>query len=247
MRLKLCGFVNLKLITGILLILIGISICFFAAISANQHLLNAGIGVAVIGTVLIAFSFTRKGFESLVLPYHEFLKRIGDFLEIRKAVFIPPFEGFPQGAVFLAASDEFEIDLARLDRNIPFVSGREKESGIVLEAPGREIMKKFEEFAEFDLSGYGIGISEICSSVLRALGLAKEVEIAEGEELKIEISEVSVDFCSGDCRLIQCPICSSVLLGIAKASGELIAVEDLRVGEKIEIRARKLGGIKEWM
>jgi len=90
--------------------------------------------------------------------------------------------------------------------------------------PGREIMKRFEEFAEFDLSGYGIEISEICSSVLRALGLAKGVEIAEGEGLKIEISDVSVDFCDGECRLIQCPICSSVLLAVAKATGELIAV-----------------------
>jgi hypothetical protein len=238
--------VNRRLASGISLILFGIAICFFAAINANQHLLNAGIGSAVIGTVLMAFS-SKKGLENLIAPYHEFLKRLADFMEIKKAVYIPPFEGFPYGAVFLAASEDFEIDLARLDFSSPFVSGREREAGIVLEAAGKEIVKKFEEFAELDLSGYGTGISEICSSVLRALGLARGVEIAEGGELKIEISDVSVDFCSGECRIIQCPICSSVLLAVAKAAGELIAVEELRTGEKIEIRARKLGGIEKWM
>ena len=238
---------NLKLAAGISLILSGIAVAFFAAANANQHLLNAGIGSAVIGTVLIAFSPEKRGFGDLISPYHELLKRVADFMEIKKAVYIPPFEGFPYGAVFLAASEEFEIDPARLDLSSPFVSGREREAGIVLEAPGREILKKFEEFAELDLSNYGVAVSEICSSVLRALSLAKEVEIADNEELKIAVKDVGVDFCSSDCRLIQCPICSSILLAVAKATGELISVEELRTGEKIEIRARRLGGIKEWM
>ena len=71
--------------------------------------------------------------------------------------------------------------------------------------------------------------------------------IVDGDELRISISNAGVDFCSSDCRLIQCPICSSVLLAIAKATGELLAVEELRAGEKIEIKARKLGGIEKWM
>jgi hypothetical protein len=235
------------MLSGVSLIILGISLCFFAAMSADQHLINAGIGSAVIGTVLIAFSLSRREFESMIIPYHEFLKEVADFMEIKKAIYIPPFRGFPFGAVFLASSDEFELDLARIERGTPFVSGRERETGILLEAPGREILKKFEEFAELDLSNYGTGVSEICSSVLRALGLAKGVEIADGDELRISISNAGVDFCSSECRLIQCPICSSVLLAVAKATGELLAVKDLRTGEKIEIRARKLGGIEKWM
>lgn len=237
---------NSKLAVGIFLIFTGFSIGFFAVFNANQHLLNAGIGSAIIGAVLTAFSLEKKHFENLFLPYHEFLKRIANFMEIKKAVYIPQLEAFPHGAVFLAVSDEFEMDLARLDPSNPFVSGRKEEAGIVLEAPGKDIMKKFEEFGEIDLKGYGIGVSEICSSVLRVLKLAKEVEIADGNEMKISISDAK-DFCSGECRLVQCPICSSVLLAVAKATGELLSVEDFRVGEKIEIRVRKLGGIEKWM
>jgi len=239
-------FVNLKLTAGILLVLAGIAIGFMAAMNANQHFLNAGIGVAVIGVILMAFS-EKKRFEHLILPYHESLKRIAEFTEVKKAVYIPPFGNFTSVAVFLAASNEFEIDISRLDLNSPFVSGREKEMGILLEAPGKEILKKFEEYAEIDLSNYGIGISEICSSVLKALELADKVEIEENGDLKITISGAKVDFCSDDCKLIQCPICSSVLSATAKAIGELIAVDDFRVGDKIEIRVKKLGGIERWM
>jgi len=239
--------VNRKLAAGIFLLILGIVTGFIATLNANQHLLNAGIGAVVIGTVLIAFSFAKESSEHLILPYHEFLKKVAAFMEIKKAVYIPPFEGFPDGAVFLAASNEFEIDLARLDKGNIFVSGREKESGILLEAPGREIVKKFEEFAEVDLKGYGTAVSEICSSVLKALKLARDVEIFEDDGLRIAIDGVSFGFCSDECRLIQCPICSSVLLAATKAIGELIAVEEIRIGEGIEIRAKKLGGIEKWM
>jgi hypothetical protein len=59
---------------------------------------------------------------------------------------------------------------------------------------------------------------------------------------------VRVETCSAACEQIACPVCSSILLSIAKSLQELILVENFRFEDGfIEISAKKIGGIERWM
>jgi len=58
------------------------------------------------------------------------------------------------------------------------------------------------------------------------------------------MQEKHIDYCDQ----IACPICSSILLSLAKATNEVIMSEKFSSGKHgIEIKAKKLGGIREWM
>jgi hypothetical protein len=53
---------------------------------------------------------------------------------------------------------------------------------------------------------------------------------------------------NGMCERAPCPLCSSILLSIAKSSGELIAIQNFDLdGSRVEITARWIGGIEKWM
>ena len=85
-------------------------------------------------------------------------------------------------------------------------------------------------------------------SVLRVLGLAKRVHIEENEsEIRVVLTpEVSCN--PEECEKAPCPICASVLLGLAKATDNLIGVESFEKKDYgIEIKVKKLGGVREWM
>ncbi|MCS7143414.1 MAG: hypothetical protein NZ879_00120 [Archaeoglobaceae archaeon] len=226
---------NAKKTIGIILMILGAFIAFYGAMSANESMINVGICGIFIGAVLFSFS-KEESLANLFLPYHETFKNLARMFDAKKAVYIPPYKNLAEGGVFLALKEDFEIDLARIDSETIFLSGREKEAGIVLKVPGSEILKELEETS-----------FEAVSSVLRAKKLAKSAKFLDGEVIKILVEDVAVKFCSEDCKLIACPICSSLLLSVAKETGELIMVESFKVSDIIEIEAKKIGGVDRWM
>lgn len=226
---------NAKRILGIVLMIAGSFIAFFGATSANDSMINTGICGIFIGAVLLSFS-KEESLANLFLSYHETFKNLARTFDTKKAVYIPPYKNLPEGGVFLAIREDFDIDLARIDPETIFLSGREKEAGIVLKVPGSEILKELEDTS-----------FEAVSSALKTKKLIKSARLLDGEVIRIFVEGVAVKFCSEDCKLTACPICSSLLLSVAKESGELIAVESFKVGELIEIEAKKIGGVDKWM
>ncbi|MEM4615921.1 MAG: hypothetical protein QXY19_02830 [Archaeoglobaceae archaeon] len=225
---------NLKMFAGIGLMISGAIIAFNGAMKASETTINLGICGIFIGAVLFSFS-RQRSFANLFKPYHETLKDLAGYLEIKRAIYIPRCKYLPEGGVFLAINEDFELDLARLSYETPIVGGREKEAGILFRNPGIEIINEAEESS-----------FEAISSALRARNLIKSANLYEEEILRIFIDGVAVDFCSGDCRFVACPICSSLLMAIAEESEELLMVEEFKVGERIEILARKIGGVEKW-
>ncbi|WP_225807152.1 hypothetical protein [Thermococcus bergensis] len=60
----------------------------------------------------------------------------------------------------------------------------------------------------------------------------------------MEICRASIE----SCNQTACPVCSSVLLALAKGTGEVLESENFTITEYgIEIKAKKLGGVREWM
>lgn len=225
---------NSKRIVGVVLMIFGAVTAFNGAMTASETKINLGICGIFIGAVLLSFS-RQKNFANLFKPYHETLKCLASFLETKVSVYIPPCERLPEGGTFLAVNEDFELDLARIDYSTPVVAGREKEAGLLLKNLGIEIIREAEEQS-----------FEAVSSVLKAMNLIRSARFYEEGVIKIFI-DTSVNFCNEDCKLVACPICSSLLMAIAVESRELIAVEKFKVGERIEIFARKIGRVEEWI
>jgi hypothetical protein len=246
-----------KHIVGVMLITVGSILLLKGAVDVNQGLINAGIGGVFLGVIVLTFSTSDHikfdAFRAVVIPYVEFGRRIVDNLGLtnKKAVYIPPYSNLPDGGVFIPLHEDFDIDLAKLDKDTVFLTdvGREKEMGLLLTPLGKELMKMFESYSEMDFTNAGVYAVENASAVLRALGLAKSVTVEESDgRIKVYVDGVRLDICSKTCEQIACPICSSILLSLAKSVQELIVVEEFKIGEGfVEISARKIGGIENWM
>ncbi|AGK61045.1 hypothetical protein Asulf_01044 [Archaeoglobus sulfaticallidus PM70-1] len=246
---------RIKYIASIALIALGSILALKGAIDGDQSLINAGIGGIFLGIVVLSFATSEyikyDALEAVLTPYTELCKKLLKTLDLKnKAVYIPPYDNMPDGGVFIPLHEDFDIDLAKLDENVMFLTdvGREKEMGLLITPLGKELMKMYESYSEMDFSGAGVGVVE-GAPVLKALGLARSITIEEdNERIKVYLEGVVLDTCSKDCEQIACPICSSILLAIAKSLQELIQVEKLEVKERyIEISARKIGGIDRWM
>lgn len=245
-----------KFIVGSILILIGSTLAFKGAIDGSQNTINIGIGGVFLGIVVFTFSTSDyikyDAFKAVVSPYFEFSRKIADDLGLKNnAVYIPPYDNLPEGGIFIPLHENFDIDLAKFDKNTMFITdvGREREIGLLLPPLGKELLKMYEEYSEMDFTNAGPSIVENSSAVLKSLGLANSVSVVEEDgKIKIYINGVKNDNCSPNCEQIACPICTSLLLAIAKSLQELIAVESFRFdGEFIEISASKIGGIDKWM
>ncbi len=127
--------------------------------------------------------------------------------------------------------------------------GREKEMGLLLKPLGKELMRMYESYSEMDFANAGLYAVENASAVLRSLGLAKSVTVEEsGAKVKVYVDGVRTNACSKTCEQIACPVCSSILLSIAKSLQELIMVEEFKFEDGfVEISARRIGGIDRWM
>ncbi len=245
-----------KHIAGTLLISIGAVLTLQGAVDANQSMINAGIGGVFLGVVVLTFSTSDyikyDAFRAVVQPYAELARSLADTLELKnKAVYIPPYDNLLDGGVFVPLHENFDVDLAKLDENTIFVTdvGREKEMGLFLKPLGKELMKMYESYSEMEFTNAGIQVVENASAVLRALGLAKSTTVEEkGDRIRVYLEGVRVETCSAACEQIACPVCSSILLSIAKSLQELILVENFRFEDGfIEISAKKIGGIERWM
>lgn len=245
-----------KHIAGAVLIAIGAALMFRGAMDGNQSMVNAGIGGVFLGVVVFTFSTSDyikyDAFKAVVFPYTELSRNLVNVLEFKSvAVYIPPYSNLPDGGVFIPLHEDFDLDLAKLDRNTMFITdvGREKEMGLLLTPLGKELMKMYESYSETDFTNAGLHVIENASAVLRSLGLAKSVMVEEsGDKIRVYVESVRINACSKTCEQIACPICSSILLSIAKSLQELILVEKFKVENGfIEISAKRIGGIDKWM
>ena len=247
---------KVKHIVGTILILIGFMIAFKGVIDGNQSMINAGIGGLFLGVIVFTFSTSEyikyDAFRSIVLPYVELCRKLVDALDLKsKAIYIPPYTNLPKGGVFIPLHEDFNLDLARFDEGTMFVTdvGREKEMGLLLVSLGSHLMDLYERYSEMDFTNAGLNAVENSSYVLRSLGLANYVRIEERNgKIHVYIDGVRMDTCSKVCEQVACPVCSSILLSIAKSLQELILVEEFKIEDgSVEISARRIGGVNKWM
>jgi len=239
---------------------IGAILLVYGAINSNQGLVNLGIAGLLLAFVVLTLKsgeyVKREALDNLILPYVETLRRMVHDLGLEgNALYIPPYENMPEGGTFIPLHKDFDLDLGRMDEDTVFLTNvaNERQMGLLLRPTGANLVKKFEEHFEGPLEGSGSPtVESVASSVLRALGLARRVYIEESEKaFRIVVEPTNLEICRSsieDCNQTACPVCSSVLLALAKATGQVVESEEFNMTERgIEIKARKLGGVREWM
>ena len=247
-----------KYIAGGVLIAIGAVFAFKGAMEGNQSVINVGIGGIFLGIIVLTFSTSDyikyDAFKAMVLPYFQLCKGLINSLELKsKAVYIPAYGNLPEGGIFIPLHDNFDLDLAKLDENSFFITdvGREREMGLFLAPLGKDLMKMYETYSETDFTNAGLHAVENASVTLKSLGLAGSVVVEEKEEeIRVLVGGVKTKICSKTCEQVACPICSSVLLSIAKSIQELIVVEGFKIEIEhgyVEITVRRIGGVDKWM
>jgi len=250
--------VKLELISGISIALIGTMMLLYSVVSGNSDFINMGLAGIFLGAIVLTIKgqeYVKRSTLSLTLrAYHESLRRIVEDLELEgNALYIPPYENLPKGGLFIPLRKDFDIDPGRFGEDIVFLTnvGSERQMGLLLRSPGLELLEKFEEHLEGEITSVG-EVESASSSVLKALNLAKGVYIEESEEgFEIYVEPQDIAFCRrniSSCNQLACPICSSILLALAKGSKQIIESEEFSItGKRIRIKARKLGGVREWM
>ncbi|USS41076.1 hypothetical protein NF865_02340 [Thermococcus aggregans] len=238
---------------------IGTFLIIYGAINSNQSLVNLGFAGLFLGFVVLTFKskeyVKREALDNLILPYIETLRRMVRDLGLEgNALYIPPYENMPEGGTFIPLHKDFDLDLGRMDEETVFLTNvaNERQMGLLIRPTGADLVKKFEEHFESTLDGSGSSaVESVASSVLRALDLARGVHIDESEGgFRIIVKPTNIEICRAsieDCNQTACPVCSSILLALAKGTGEVLESEDFNMGEHgIEIKAKKLGGVIEW-
>ncbi|ASJ10300.1 hypothetical protein A3L12_02805 [Thermococcus sp. P6] len=240
---------------------IGVSLLIYGAINSNQSLVNLGFAGLFLGFVILTFKskeyIRREALDNLVFPYAEMLRDMVRDLGLEgNALYIPPYENMPEGGTFIPLHREFDLDLGRMDEETVFLTNvaNERQMGLRIRPAGADLVKKFEEHFEAPLDGSGHkAVESVASSVLRAFDLARGVVIdeEEGGGFRIVVKPTNMNVCRKNvegCNQTACPVCSSILLALAKATGEVIESEEFSIKDYgIEIKARKLGGIAKWM
>ncbi|WP_048150648.1 hypothetical protein [Palaeococcus ferrophilus] len=245
---------NMKYIVSGALIAFGGLLALRGFLNGVTGYINLGIAAMVIGAVILVLkpsTYVRKeALETVLNSQKAVLDGMVDSLNLEgNAVFVPPYENLPRGGLFLPLHRDFTLDLARLDEEVVFLTDvpNEKGMGLCLLPPGANLVEKFEEHLEGPLGSVAEAESA-SSAVLRALGLASTVYIEEEEENYRVVVRPGVRCSPEGCSRVPCPVCSSVLLALAKATGQLIEVEGVEKKDYgIEIRGKKLGGVREWM
>lgn len=247
-----------KYISGGVLIAMGAVFAFKGALDGDQSVINVGIGGIFLGIIVLTFSTSEyiktDAFNAMVLPYFQLSKSLINSLELKsKAVYIPAYDNLPEGGIFIPLHDNFDLDLAKLDETSLFITdvGREKEMGLLLAPIGKDLMKMYESYSETDFTNAGLHAVESAAAVLKSLGLAASIVVEErGAEIRVLVGGVKTEICSQTCEQVACPICSSIILSIAKCIQELVVVERFKIEiehELVEITVRKIGGIDKWM
>jgi len=247
---------KLKNLISIGLVSSGGGLAIYGLFLSNTSFINLGIAGMLLGAVTFTFKsgeYVKKDIiEILLEPYKSVFSLFSDNLSLNgNAIYIPPFENLPNGGVFIPLYENFELDLARLDEKTVFLTEvpTERAIGLFLGPFGISLVNKYEEHLEGSLNSVGTsGVESTTRSVLKALGLAERIYIEEeNENLKV-IIEPNIKCDPKNCEKTPCPICASILLALAKATGELILTEKIeRIEYGIEITAKKLGGVEKWI
>ena len=223
-------------------------------LAANQGYINLGIAGMFLAAVILTLKSSeyvkKESLDVLLKSHRGLLNALLSNLKLEgNAVYLPPYENLPRGGIFVPLHEDFDIDPARLDEETFFLTDTpdEKSMGLLVTSLGTALLEKYEEHLEAPI-GSVQELEASAGSVLRALGLAGRVHIEEnGDEIRVVITpELS---CSPEgCEKAPCPVCASVLLGLAKATDNLIGVESFEKKDYgVEIKARKLGGVERWM
>jgi len=237
------------------LVISGGALALHGFLTANTGFINIGIAGAFLGAVVFTFKSSKyvkkEALENLLESYAGVFALFSENLALNgNAVYIPPYENLPKGGLFVPLHENFELDLARLDEDIVFLTDvpNERAMGLFLGPFGASLVEKYEEHLEAPLEGAGTAaVESAAGSVLRSLGLAKRVYIEEGKGFRVVI-QPEVECEPKTCEKTPCPICASVLLALAKATGQVLLTEGVEERDYgIEISVRKLGGVEEWM
>jgi len=254
--------IKIKFISGSFLIGIGSILAYYGAILSNQAYINLGIAGIFLGLVIISLLPSNyikyETFEAMMKPYLTLSKNLTSNLTLEgKAIYIPPYENLPKGGTFIPLNEDFDLDIGILDEETVFLTNvsREKEMGLLIAPPlGYELVKKFEEYSETNLTNADLNLAiTSASSILKTLDLIGGIDAEqEGETIKLFIENIKPKFCknteSKTCEKLACPICSSILASIAKSQRELIKVENIEKHENyVEVDIKLLGGIEKWM
>ncbi|MFA4647663.1 hypothetical protein P8X24_10545 [Pyrococcus kukulkanii] len=245
------------LISGLAIIGIGIFVTIISVIMGTDTL-NIGLAALIIGAVVLAFKseeyVRRDTLDLVVTSVQESLKKMINDLGLEgNAVYIPPYENLPEGGIFIPLVQDYRIDLGKLSEDSVFLTevSSEREMGLLIKPPGGKIVEKFEEHLEGEITSVS-EVESVSTAVLRFLELAESIHIEDaGDTFYVYVKPRNMEFCKRqvkNCNQVACPICSSVLLGLAKGSGQLLESERFEiVGERVRITVKKLGGISEWM
>ena len=243
-----------KYISSALLALPGGILAAWGFIHGEAAYINLGLAALFLAAIVPVFKspsyVKRDSLNIMVKSQRNLATSLLDGLALEgKSVYLPPYENLPEGGVFIPLREDFDIDPARFDEGSVFVTDvpDERKMGLLLPTLGKELVEKYEEHLEGPLTSIP-EVESAAGSVLKSLNLARRVYIEEGEGEVMAI--VTPDFeCSPvNCERFPCPVCASILRGIAKASGEVIAVESFSRGKAgVEIKARKMGRVEEWM
>jgi len=245
-----------KNVVSATLVLSGSALALYGFLNTLTTLINIGIAGVFLGIVVFTFKPSKyikmDALESLLKPYRTVFDSFSENLALNgNAVYIPPYENLPRGGVFIPLNEEFELDLARLDEKTVFLTEtpNERAMGLFLGPFGSSLLEKYEEYAEGSLDGVDTSaVESVSGSVLKALGLAKRVYIEEEKDSLRVIIQPGIQCEPTNCEKTPCPICASILLALAKATGELILTEGVEKKDHgIEISAKKIGGIHKWM
>ncbi|WP_148882959.1 hypothetical protein [Thermococcus aciditolerans] len=247
---------NAKNAASALLAVIGGATAITGAIRGDVGLINIGLAGLFLGAVVFTFKSPgyvhREGFEAVMKSYRKLLLKMVEDLGLEgKAVYIPPYENLPEGGTFIPLREDFEPSLGKLDSETVFLTNvsNEREMGLSIRPTGLELVREFEDFFEGPLNGTGAEVVEsVAGSVLRALNLAKTVYIEEVDDGFRVVVRPAFQCSPEGCDQVACPVCSSIMLSLARATGRLIVTESIERKEYgIEVRARTLGGVEEWM
>ncbi len=251
---------RMERVAGASLAVIGAFLLIYGAINSNQSQINLGFAGLFLSFVVFTFKskeyVKREALDNLILPYVNMIKKMVDDLGLEgNALYIPPYENMPEGGTFIPLHKDFDLDLGRMDEDTVFLTNvaNERQMGLVIRPTGAELVKKFEEHFEGSLDGEGYAtVESVSSSVLRALDLAKGVHIDENKEgFRIVVKPTNTEICRASiegCNQVACPVCSSILLALAKGTNEVIESESFATTQHgVEIKAKKLGGVREWM
>ncbi len=235
---------------GAALIGVGIILWYYGGTSSNTTFINLGIGSIILGLVVAAFPargyVSKEALELSCSDMSGFFEKIVENLELGgNPVFIPPYENLPQGGVFIPKVKDFRLSLGRFDEGDVFVTGSERETGVLISpAPGYALLRYFEEnYGEIRNTDVAYA-SSVISGGLSALGIGSAEVFEEDDTMEAYIKPLlsKVDSVWSD------PISSAVLLGVAMATGELISVEEVqRVNNYLRLKIRKLGSVEEWL